>query len=462
MTRRETQSPSGQRPQDACAGRRRAALAALVLLGLAGGAAGCRSRGDKTQQAPAVDSAPPANSGGTTPGAAASALSTSTAVAAASVAAEAVLPREIAADRVGADDEVVLLFGGDVNFGRGTGQRLLREPEYQPLRFMKPVFASADFRFVNLESQLSDQQGVTQSKHSRLVFTGPPGGAATLKSAGVDLVSVANNHMWDFGKSALLETLVNLDRAGVRYVGASAEPGKQAYQPVSVEVRGLKIAVFAVTHIWNQGPINEHPGRHYVAWADYAALKPLIAAAKRSHDVVILSYHGGAEYVDAPMTWTRDFVRAVMRAGVDAVIGHHPHVPQGVGWADSRPVFYSLGNLVFPMHSDHVWTGTSFLARLTWKKPANSGARPELSRVEACPYFILGHAPKPFEGKARGAREAQFRHHLGLTSRSVGGSVIGPSAADGCIRINPPGLTGPGAPLHPLPTRRPAASQGTP
>lgn len=366
------------------------------------------------------------------------------------------MPREIAAGRVGGEDEVVLLLGGDVNLGRGTGQRLLREPGYQPLRFMKSLFDSADFRFVNLESQLSDQQGVTQSKHSRLVFTGPPGGAVTLKAAGIDLVSVANNHMWDFGKAALLETLVNLDRAGVGYAGASATAGKAAYEPVSVEVRGLRVAVFAVTHIWNQGPMNEHPGRHHVAWADYSTLKPLIAEAKRDHDVVLLSYHGGAEYVDAPMTWTRDFVRAVMRAGVDVFVGHHPHVPQGVGWADSRPVFYSLGNLVFPMHSDHPWTGTSFLARLTWKK---SPSKPQLARVEACPYFILGHAPKRFEGKTRAAREAQFKHHLELTSRSVGGSVVGTSSADGCIPLNPPGLTGPGAPLHFLPARRP---QGTP
>lgn len=354
---------------------------------------------------------------------------------------------------------VVLLFGGDVNLGRGTGQRILRDPAYQPLRFIKPYFDSADFRFVNLECQLSDQDGVTQTKH-RLIFTGPPGGAEVLKNANIDLVSVANNHMWDFGKSALLETFENLDRAGVRYVGASPNPGKDAYNAVSVEVRGIKIAFFAVTHIWNQGPINEHEGRHYVAWADFGALEKRIAKAKQTHDLVILSYHGGAEYVDEPMMWTRHFVRAAMRSGVDVIIGHHPHVPHGVGWAGSRPVFYSLGNLVFPMHSDHSWTGTSFLARLSFDK--QPGEKPRLTKTEACPYFILGHAPKPFEDKASPARHAQFRQHLELISKSVGGTLVGDVEPDGCYPLNPPGKPGVGAPLvvgtaHPV-----SISRGTP
>ncbi len=357
------------------------------------------------------------------------------------------------------DSPVVLLFGGDVNLGRGTGQRILRDPGYAPLRFIRPYLDSADFRFVNLECQLSDQDGVTQAKH-RLVFTGPPGGAEVLKAANIDLVSVANNHMWDFGKSALLETFQNLDRTGVRYVGASPKAGKDSYNPVSVKVRGLSIAFFAVTHIWNQGPINEHEGRHYVAWADFGALKDRIADAKRSHDLVILSYHGGAEYVDEPMMWTRHFVRAVMRSGVDVFIGHHPHVPHGVGWADSRPVFYSLGNLVFPMHSDHPWTGTSFLARLSFDKQA--GGKVRLTKTEACPYFILGHVPKPFEDKAAPARRAQFRQHLDLISRSVGRTEIGDAGLDGCYPLNPPGKTGPGAPLTVGEPRPIQFNRGTP
>ncbi|MBX3183933.1 MAG: CapA family protein [Polyangiaceae bacterium] len=339
---------------------------------------------------------------------------------------------------------VVLLFGGDINLGRGTGQRILRDPEYAPLRFLKPVFDSADLRVMNLESQLSDQGGETQSKHNSLVFTGPPGGAEVLKAAGVEWVSLANNHAWDYGKSALFETFTNLERAGVGYVGASREPGSQAYEPARTVVRGLPIALFSVTHIWNQGPINEHPGRLHVAWAEFSKLAPRIAAAKARGELVILLYHGGAEYVDAPMTWTRDFVRASMKAGVDAFIGHHPHVPQGVGFAGTRPVFYSLGNLVFPMHKDHPATGTGFLARLSYQL---TGGAPELASVEACPYFILGHVPKPFDDAAAPARYAALRQRLNLTSRAVGGSVVGEPGEDGCLPLSPPERSGPGAPL---------------
>jgi poly-gamma-glutamate capsule biosynthesis protein CapA/YwtB (metallophosphatase superfamily) len=194
---------------------------------------------------------------------------------------------------------------------------------------------------------------------------------------------------------------------------------------------GWSVALFAVTHIWNQGPIQTHPGRNYVAWAAFDKLRDGLRKARREHDLVLVSYHGGSEYVDVPMNWTRDFVRAVMNAGADAVLGHHPHVPHGVGWSGDRPIFYSLGNLVFAMHSDHPWTGTSFFARLTF-------SRDRTLLVEACPYHILGHIPMLFEGKTKAARERAFSHHLRRISVAVGGTRIGEPGAHSCLPLEPP------------------------
>ena len=152
--------------------------------------------------------------------------------------------------------------------------------------------------------------------------------------------------------------------------------------------------------------------------------------ARAEHDVVLLSYHGGSEYVDMPMTWTRDFVREAMELGIDAVIGHHPHVPHGVGWSGERPVFYSLGNLVFAMHSDHPWTGTSFMARLTFER----GRAPV---VEACPYTILGHVPRPFDGPGKAALERTFTRRMKALSLGVGGTSIAEPGGFGCMRLTP-------------------------
>ena len=330
----------------------------------------------------------------------------------------------------------MILAGGDVNLGRGAGQQILKDPSYDPFSAVAPLLVTADLGFVNLESQLSDQHGETQSPFQQLKFTGPPGGAEVLAHAGIDVVSIANNHCWDYGRKALFQTMDNLDRAGVRYAGASRVPGQQ-YKPVILRVKGWKIALFAVTQVWNQPPFDKHEGRFYVAWAHFDRLRKALSRARRDNDLVLVSYHGGSEYVDVPMQWTRVFVRAVMDAGADAVIGHHPHVPLGVGWFGERPAFYSLGNLVFSMHRDHVWTGTSFFAKLRFFR---DGRR----EVEACPYHILGHTPMPFEGKTKEARERVFRRHLERLSAATGGTTVGPPGRFSCMRLSPrPRETGP-------------------
>src|SRR5438477_517232 len=120
---------------------------------------------------------------------------------------------------VEAAPSIVLAAGGDVNFGRECGQAILKDVTYDPFAGLNTAWTSADVRFVNLESQLSDQHGLTQSPLHRLIFTGPPGGADVLAQAHVSLVSTANNHAWDYGKGALLETIENLERAQVPFAG---------------------------------------------------------------------------------------------------------------------------------------------------------------------------------------------------------------------------------------------------
>ncbi len=337
-------------------------------------------------------------------------------------------PTELAAKS--APDRLVVIAGGDVNLGREAGQSILSDPDYNPFIFLAPLLASGDLRFVNLESQLSDQNGETQSPLNRLIFTGPPGGARVLARAGIDIVSVANNHAWDYQKSAFFETLDNLSRAGVAYAGGSKQP-EQQYKPTILEIKGWHVAVFAVTQIWNQGPFEKHAGRHYVAWARYDRLYREIKRAKQENDLVIVSYHGGGEYIDMPLMTTREFVKVVMKAGVDVVFGHHPHVVHGVSWFGERAAFYSLGNLVFNQHKDHPWTSTGFLARVTFER----NARP---KFQACPFVIVGHTPTPLIGKEKQPLAQAFRRHLKFVSVTVGGSEVSEPNQDGCMDLSPP------------------------
>jgi poly-gamma-glutamate capsule biosynthesis protein CapA/YwtB (metallophosphatase superfamily) len=325
-------------------------------------------------------------------------------------------------------DELVIVAGGDVNLGRGLGQRILRDPTYDPFREIRPLFAAADLRFVNLESQLSDQGGITMAIDNPLVFTGPPSGAEVLARAGIDVVSTANNHAWDYGRRGMEETVQNLDRVGIRYAG-TCTGSDGAYQPAVLRVKGWSVAIFAVTQIWNQGPFKKHRARPHVAWADIEKLREPLVRARREHDVVLVSYHGGGEYADDPVRWTRDFVDQVMALGADAVLGHHPHVPHGIGWVEGRPIFYSLGNLVFAPN-EHRWTSQSFVARLRFR----NGSAP---RVEACPYRLVGHVPTLLTGKRDGPAREILTHHLRQLSRGLGGTDFGERDELGCMPVTP-------------------------
>jgi poly-gamma-glutamate synthesis protein (capsule biosynthesis protein) len=323
---------------------------------------------------------------------------------------------------------LVIVAGGDVNLGRECGQAILHDPHYDPFRFMGPIWGDADLRFANLESQLSDQDGETQSPRNRLIFTGPPGGAETLAQAGIGVVSTANNHAWDYGRTALFETLDNLARARVEKAGTGRTLA-EAYAPAVVAVRGRRVAVVAVTQIWNDGPIEQHEGRNYVAWARLGRVQAALERARREADFVILSYHGGVEYVDAPTDATRRFIDAALKTGlVDVVIGHHPHVPQGFTYRRGRPVFYSLGNFVFAGHDWAPWTLVGFAARL------ELSASGEL-KASACPFALDGHLPKPIG--PTDAKSAAARAHLVETSASVGGARVGQPDARGCFPLEP-------------------------
>jgi poly-gamma-glutamate synthesis protein (capsule biosynthesis protein) len=325
------------------------------------------------------------------------------------------------------EPSIVLALGGDVSFARECGQSILNDASYAPFAGLGEAWTSADIRFVNLESQLSDQRGLTQSPSHRLIFTGPPGGAEVLAKASVSLVSTANNHAWDFGKSALFETIANLERAQVAFAGTGRDV-QQAYEPAVLRVKDRTIAVFAVTQVWNQPPFATHEGKDFVAWADVVKLKAGIERARRENDFVLVSYHGGEEYVHAPTERTRRFAKEMMALGVDAFIGHHPHVPQGIGWVEGRPILYSLGNLVFAGHDDRPWTKQSFFARLTLRRGAKA-------RLSACPYALDGHRPRSLDTHRESSAIQRVRQHLIGTSASVGGSNVANADELGCLPV---------------------------
>jgi poly-gamma-glutamate synthesis protein (capsule biosynthesis protein) len=180
-----------------------------------------------------------------------------------------------------------------------------------------------------------------------------------------------------------------LTRAGVRFVG-SGFGRDMAEQPVILERRGWRIAFFAVTRAWNPAPYSfyQHPGANWIAWGHPAWIYPAIGALRASGraDLIIVSVHGGREYVDEPPDYHRAFLYGLVDAGADLVLAHHPHVLQPVVWYQGKPIVQSLGNFVFVQ--DDPWTRLSVILRVVVTPdrrmllsaiPVRVGAQPTLA-----------------------------------------------------------------------------------
>lgn len=258
---------------------------------------------------------------------------------------------------------VSFLAFGDINLGRTVGQKILNGDVDYPFKKYNIREDSADIVFANLECQVSFQNNETVHPKYNLVFTAPPEAATTLQNSGIDVVSTANNHALDYGYNALRETIEHLNKANILFVGTSNNE-KTLFDPLIIEKNNIKIAIFAVTSFVN---IALKGWKKSIASPDTAVLKSNIAHIRDSVDVVILSYHGGVEYRDAPIKKVQDFAEWCTSNGVDIFIGHHPHVTYGVERKGKTFIVHSLGNFIF-FQPQHYWTQRSYGLKFVFEK----------------------------------------------------------------------------------------------
>jgi len=206
---------------------------------------------------------------------------------------------------------------------------------------VRPLLTDADVTFGNLEGPLCDGGQTHKCKPGQncYAFRTPTAYGAYLKQAGFDLLSTANNHAADFGETCRTQTEETLEQLGIAYSG---RPGTLA----TFDADGIKV-----------GMIGFHSSRnsHYIN--DHDAAAGMVRAMKGTHDLVIVSFHGGAEgskalhvpdemeiFYGEQRGHLRVFAKRVIEAGADLVLGHGPHVPRGMQLIDGHLVAYSLGN----------------------------------------------------------------------------------------------------------------------
>ena len=244
---------------------------------------------------------------------------------------------------------ITLLFTGIIVPARcvqaGIDKR--NDPGY-PYAEVAELVREADLAVGTLNATISDYSPPTGCVPT-FVLVGDSRNAAALAQAGFDVMSVATNHIKNCGLSncgdrAFLETLENLELAGVMPVGAGTNHA-EALKPVVVTVKGVRFGIVSLGQIEAMAFAGEDtPG---IAILDDDNLRSAIAAARQVSDVVIAMPHWGPEYSPNPNYYQLHFAEIAVEAGADLVVGNHTHVVQPVQEIDGVQVFYGLGNFVF-------------------------------------------------------------------------------------------------------------------
>jgi len=221
-----------------------------------------------------------------------------------------------------------------------------------------PVLRAADLRIVNCECALTSAAKPVWK--SGAVFKGEPAHAAGLTAAPFDVACLANNHVFDYGVAGFRESLRVLRRGGIRTVGAGLTE-KEAHAPLSTRAGGQRIHVVNLSEGEDLTASNGGPG--VFGW-NIPRAASTVRRLKARGGVVIVIAHGGLEYVPFPPPYVVAAFRALVDAGADCVVGHHPHVPQGIESWRGRPIFYSLGNFVFYQPTGLLHRKTGFCVSL--------------------------------------------------------------------------------------------------
>ena len=204
----------------------------------------------------------------------------------------------------------------------------------------------ADLRITNLECPLTQRDTPVWKSGSEL--KGAPEHLGGLTTIPFEAVTLANNHVFDHGVEAFGETTRRLDDHRIQWVGAGMT-AEQAHRPLIVEIKGVRLGIVNFSEGEDLTAAGSGPG--VFGWElDRAA--GIVGDLKKKGCVVLVICHCGVEYIPFPPPYVVEAFQYMVDAGADLVIGHHPHVPQGVQLYRGVPICYSLGNFVFYQETD--------------------------------------------------------------------------------------------------------------
>jgi poly-gamma-glutamate synthesis protein (capsule biosynthesis protein) len=254
-------------------------------------------------------------------------------------------------------DIVRIAAAGDLMLGRGAEAILLREGPRGLWGEAADYLREADLAAINLEGPISGRGSPAAKTYT---FRFSPASAEALGKAGIDLVLLANNHAFDWGVEAFVDTLTYLERAGVAAVGAGLDEAA-AIRPLVFQKGLNQVRVFGLASFpreasgWDglsAAAGAREPGMLHAGRRGAEKIAPLFRGGTEGESgppaaLEVVLFHGGQEWTTGPDTATRRLYTGLIREGADLIIGSHPHIVQGFEWIEGKAVFWSLGNFVF-------------------------------------------------------------------------------------------------------------------
>lgn len=211
------------------------------------------------------------------------------------------------------------------------------------------LFERDDLTIINHECPSTD---IVDPFPKEFVFRCDPAALVVAKRFGVDVANLANNHGFDQGPEALMDSMRNMRRAGIVPVGAGPN-ARRADAPRYVEAGGWRIGVIGASEVLDpidQVAVGNEPGT--AVGQDFERALSAIRLAERKADLVVVTIHWGHELDTVPRSYQVDEARRMIDAGADVIFGHHAHRLQPMDTYRGRPIFYGLGNFVWPTLSD--------------------------------------------------------------------------------------------------------------
>ena len=288
------------------------------------------------------------------------------------------------------NDTLTMSMVGDIMMGRYVEEVTDSHGFDYLFRYMKPYFNASDYVSGNYEHPaLAKDVSKYEEADTAIRLNSYGNGVEAVKNAGFSVMTLANNHMMDFEEQGLVDTIDQFENADMDYVGVGSNITKAKENINYQDVKGVRVATLGFTDVYGKdavaknnqaGLLNSNPDLLFEMIGNAKDAK------KGNADLVVVNMHWGQEYATSATGRQTELAKAVIDAGADIIIGHHPHVVQSFDMYKDGIIFYSLGNFIF----DQGWTRTKDSAMVQYHLNENGQAT-----IDVVPLLIKEATPRP-------------------------------------------------------------------